>query len=202
MNKKSLTRILWGVITLVMLAAITSACSFDIMDVPEAPTPTKAPVSSTDATKYAEPTEAISTEETSAKENRDAYGVGDTAQVKNVIVSLLSVTESTGSSFNTPSDGNVFVLCEFEIQNNTKEELAVSSMLSFNAYCDDYTCNYSLRALMEKGNSNQLDGTVAVGKKLKGVIGYEVPTDWKELEIHFTPDVWFGKDFVFIATNE
>ena len=74
-------------------------------------------------------------------------------------------------------------------------------MLSFEAYCDDYACPYSLSALLEKGNKNQLDGTVAAGKKLKGVVGYEVPANWKELEISFTPDVWSGKDIVFIATN-
>ena len=37
-------------------------------------------------------------------------------------------------------------------------------------------------ALLEKGDKNQLDGTVAPGKKMNGVIGYEVPADWKELE--------------------
>ena len=54
---------------------------------------------------------------------------------------------------------------------------------------------------MEKGSKNQLDGTVAAGKKFSGVVGYEVPTDWQELEINFTPDVWSGKDITFIATN-
>ena len=53
-------------------------------------------------------------------------------------------------------------------------------------------------ALIEKGNKNQLDGAVAAGKKFNGVIGYEVPTDWKELEVRFTPDFWSGKDIVFI----
>ncbi len=129
------------------------------------------------------------------------FAIGETAQQKDVAVTLVNVTESEGSSFNTPADGNIYVLCEFEIQNNSSKELTVSSLLSFEAYCDDYTCTYSLGALMEKGDKNQLDGTVAAGKKLNGVIGYEVPTDWQELEIHFTPDVWVGKSMVFVATN-
>ena len=69
------------------------------------------------------------------------------------------------------------------------------------ASADDYACTFSLSALMEKGSKNQLDGTVAAGKKFSGVVGYEVPTDWQELEINFTPDVWSGKDITFIATN-
>lgn len=135
------------------------------------------------------------------KEEKSAFYAGETVEMKGINVTLVSVTESEGSAFNAPTDGNVFVLCEFEIANNSAKEIAISSMLSFEAYCDDYTCTFSLGALMEKGSKNQLDGTVAAGKKFNGIIGYEVPTDWKELEIIFTPDFWTGKDITFIATN-
>lgn len=136
-----------------------------------------------------------------SKNEKSAFLLGETAELKNVQVTLASVTESDGSAYNKPTDGNVFVLCEFEIANNSDKEINISSMMSFNAYCDDYTCNYSLTALLEKGNKNQLDGTIAAGKKFNGVIGYEVPTDWNELEVHFTPDFWSGKDITFIATK-
>lgn len=135
------------------------------------------------------------------QETKNAFQVGETAELKGVRVTLVDVTESTGSAYNTPNDGNVFVLCEFEIENDSEEEITVSSIVSFDAYCDDYVCEYSLGALIEKGDKNQLDGTVAAGKKLNGVVGYEVPTDWKELEIAFTPDFWSGKDINFIALH-
>lgn len=136
-----------------------------------------------------------------SKNEKSAFLLGETAEQKNVQVTLASVTESDGSAYNKPTDGNVFVLCEFEIANNSDKEINISSMMSFDAYCDDYTCNYSLTALLEKGNKNQLDGTIAAGKKFNGVIGYEVPADWNELEVHFTPDFWSGKDITFIATK-
>ncbi len=135
------------------------------------------------------------------KEEKNEFYVGETAELKDVSVTLVNVTESTGSQFNTPTDGNVFVLCEFEIANNSSKEINVSSILSFEAYCDDYTCTFSLAALLEKGNKNQLDGTVAAGKKFNGVIGYEVPANWNELEVRFTPDFWSGKDIVFVANK-
>ena len=135
------------------------------------------------------------------KEEKNAFYVGETAELKGVSITLVNVAESTGSQFNTPTDGNVFVLCEFEIANNSNKEINVSSMMSFEAYCDDYACTFSLSALMEKGNKNQLDGTVAAGKKFNGVIGYEVPADWQELEVRFTPDFWSGKDIVFVANK-
>lgn len=91
----------------------------------------------------------------------------------------------------------VFVLVEFEIANNSDSELSVSSMLSFDAYADDYALNYSLSATMESESGSQLDGTIAPGKKMRGEIGYEVTADWSNIEIHFTDNVWSSSDFVF-----
>ena len=53
-------------------------------------------------------------------------------------MSLLNYEESTGSDYNKPSDGKVFVLAEFEIANNSDEELAISSVMSFEAYADSF----------------------------------------------------------------
>lgn len=147
------------------------------------------------------PVDSNSAVDTPTSNTDKIFKVGDIVELDDITVTLLNVTKSTGSQFNKPADGNVFVLCEFEISNNSSEELSVSSMLSFEAYCDDYACDYSLGALMEKGNKDQLDGSVAPGKKMKGVVGYEVPTDWSELEIHYTLDILDSTKIVFVATN-
>lgn len=132
---------------------------------------------------------------------QNSFGVGESAELKDIVVTLVDVQESDGSQFNRPADGNVFVLCEFEIENNSQNEIAVSSLMSFTAYCDDYSCNISLSATIENENKSQLDGQVAAGKKMNGVIGYEVPADWEELEIRFTPNFWSGKEMTFVAVH-
>lgn len=137
----------------------------------------------------------------SSSANAKTFKVGDSVELKGVVVTFLGVTENTGSTYNKPEDGNVFVLCEFEIVNNSKEELAVSSIMSFKAYCDDYACDLSFGALMEKGNKDQLDGSVAAGKKMKGVVGYEVPANWKELEVQYSLNILYDDMIVFIANN-
>lgn len=129
------------------------------------------------------------------------FAVGETAQLNNINVTLLNVSETEGGEFNKPSEGKVFVLAEFEIENNSDKEISVSSVISFEAYSDGYSTNQSLSALLEKGDKNQLDGTIAAGKKMKGVIGYELPKDWSELEIHFTPYFWSNKKIIFKATK-
>lgn len=138
---------------------------------------------------------------TTGSNDNKVFKPGDSVELNDVVVTFVGITKSTGSQFNKPADGKVYVLCEFEIANNSKEDLVVSSMMSFEAYCDDYSCNTSFGALVEKGDKDQLDGTVTAGKKMKGVIGYEVPTDWKELEIQYAPDILSNDKIVFVATN-
>ena len=194
--------VLIGVLVVIILFAVIGAVGSS-NEPKKVETPTQSQNSNIISTKAPEQPTAKVPEQTTApkKIEKTAFLVGETAELKNVQVTLKSVTESTGSAYNKPADGNVFVLCEFDIANTSDSEITVSSLMSFDAYCDDYACTFSLSALMEKGSKNQLDGTVAAGKKFSGVVGYEVPTDWQELEINFTPDVWSGKDITFIATN-
>ena len=123
---------------------------------------------------------------------KEFFAVGETAVQNDVSVTLVSATESMGSTFSEPEDGNVFVICEFEIVNNSTKDLAISSLICFEAYCDDYSITQSLTGLLvdEAKGKNQLDGSVAAGKKMNGVIAYEVPADYTNLEITVSPDFW------------
>lgn len=137
----------------------------------------------------------------SSKEaEKTTFGVGEQVSLNDVFVTMNSVTESSGSQFNKPSDGNTFILCEFSIENNSQKDLGISSIMCFEAYVDDYSTSMDLSALLDS-DKNQLDGTVAAGKKMNGVIGYEAPSDWSEIEIRFTPDFWSGKDITFVYSK-
>lgn len=128
---------------------------------------------------------------------KDTFGLMETAEMNNVQVTMTNYVENYGSEWNQPTDGNVFVLVEFEIANNSNSELAVSSLISFDGYVDGYSASTSFGALMENEQS-QLDGTIAPGMKMRGWIGYEVSAGWRELEIHFTDNVWSNNKFKFL----
>lgn len=127
-----------------------------------------------------------------------SFTVGDTVTKHDVYVTLTDVREFKGE-YMTPADGNVYVAFELEIENKSGESLAVSSLMCFEAYFDDYAANFSLGAQTESG-ATQLDGEIAPGKKMKGAICYEVPSDWATAEIHFNPDL-YGSDFVFVYSK-
>lgn len=131
---------------------------------------------------------------------KKTFGVGETADLNGISVKFDSLTESNGSEFNRPNDGNVFLICDFSIDNQSSKDIAISSIASINAYIDDYSTNLSLSATIESGKT-QLDGAIATGKKMTGAVGYEVPSDWKEIEIRFTPDFWSGNEITFIANK-
>lgn len=136
----------------------------------------------------------------SATLEETTFGVGEQVDLNDVVVTLKSVTESAGSQFNKPSDGNTFILCEFTIENNSNKDLGISSIMCFEAYVDDFSTSMSLSATIDS-DKGQLDGSVAAGKKMNGAIGYEAPENWKEIEIRFTPDFWSGKDITFVYSK-
>ncbi len=138
---------------------------------------------------------------TSTPEEKSKFTVGESAEYKDVIVTLNGVTESEGTDFMKPEDGNVFVLANFSFENNSDKELNISSALSFDAYQDGYSTSISITGLAAKGTEQQLDGTIAPGKKMKGVVAYEVPASYKDLEINVKLDVWSSKNIEFIYSK-
>lgn len=59
----------------------------------------------------------------------------------------------------------------------------------------------SLSAMSDKGNQQQLDGTIADGRKMRGVVGYEVAKDWEKMNIDFKAGFLSGKKFSFVAPH-
>lgn len=143
---------------------------------------------------------AVSAPSTAEASTQTTFGVGETVELNDVVVTLVDVSENDGGNYMSPTDGKEFVVFEFEIENNSSSEITVSSLLSFDAYVDDYATALSLSATISTGKS-QLDGAVAAGKKMNGVIGYEVDPGWSEMEVHFTPSFWTSKDIVFVAAK-
>ena len=135
------------------------------------------------------------------EEAQSALGVGDTADVDGVKVTLNSVTETAGTEIIKPEDWNTFLLCNFTIQNDSDTDLTISSAMCFEAYCDDTSVNLDIMGLStdEAQQAGQLDGDVAVGKNMSGVVAYQVPSGYKKLEVSVQPNILDANtaDFVY-----
>lgn len=186
------------VVTLALMAGLPGCA---IQEKPEGAVTTDRVEVTANAPEETKATEQATQAPEPTEEAKDGYGLGEQAEAEGVAVTLTEVEESTGSDFFTPEDGKVFLICHFDIENNTDEDLTISSILSFDAYVDDYATSMSLSATVSSSEP-QLDGSVAAGKKLAGVIGYEVAQDWSELEVTFNPSVWGKKTLKFIVEKE
>ena len=84
--------------------------------------------------------------------------------------------------------------------NQAEKDITVSSMASFESYCNEIKLDYSVNAftaLAANTDRQQMDGSIAPGSSLSGYLCLEVPTDWMNLEIHYTDQVWKDEGVVF-----
>ena len=141
-------------------------------------------------------TEAKKDDTEEKEEEQKVFAVGDSVESKDITITLVSATES---DIIKPDDGKEFLILNFDIQNNSKSDISISSVTCFEAYCDDYSLNQDIIGLQapEAKDQSQLDGSVAAGKKMNGVIVYQVPTDFKKFEIKVSPGFWSLKDIEF-----
>ncbi|MDI9461293.1 MAG: DUF4352 domain-containing protein [Saccharofermentanales bacterium] len=144
----------------------------------------KAKTDTTKATAEATEKEAEA-EQTEAPVEKDGYSVGETAEEKGVKITFLKCEESEGKELFEPDEGKIFVIAEFEVENNSDDDISISSIISVKAFVDDYAVDTDLSASVVAGDS--LNGKVAPGKKLKGTLGYQLDKDWKKLEIVINP---------------
>lgn len=128
------------------------------------------------------------------------YTLGDVVDWDGVSISFVNGYLSNGDGYFAPSEGNVFVICEFEVSNETSETFMAGSILSFSAFVDDYEVDSSFLA-MASTNMEPFGGDVASGRKMRGIIGYEVPSDWELFEVEYTPDLWGDKTLTFAVSN-
>lgn len=152
--------------------------------------------SSTDSNKpqkvgdIEEVTKTASEPKVTEESTKTAFEVGEIAEYHSIQMTVLGYEISEGGKFSEPESGNEFVFINIEIVNNSEKEVKISSMMSFDAYCDDYKLDYSSKALFALDGKKQLDGSIAPGKRMNGYLGVEVPKDWGTIELFFTDSIW------------
>jgi len=165
----------------------------------------KAKASDTDQSASAETAKKDDSAKEGAKKESTTFGIGDTADFDGVQVKLSSAVLSNGDGqLAKPDDGKYFLGLIFDIDNQSSDDIAVSSAVSFEAYCDDYSLTQDVFGYQapEWDGISQLDGDVAAGKKMNGVICFQVPKDFKTFEISYAPSFWNNKKVTFTMTKD
>ena len=133
----------------------------------------------------------------------DNFGPGDTVDLDGVRITFHGLNETIGDGIFTPNDGKIFAIAEFTVENGTNRQINISSVFGSSAYCDDYLVQESMAAeLGDPQHRDNLTGSIDSGRKMRGIIGYELPSQWQILEIRLQTDWWKGSgsgEIVFVA---
>ena len=127
------------------------------------------------------------------QENVDnEFAVGDVIETSSLKISYLSAGQYTSDNeFLQPKDGYVYYRVEFEFENIGKSDELVSS-LDFECYADGYSVDETYVG------EDTLSATISSGKKVKGAIYYEVPSDAQEIKLEYEINYFTEDKVVFV----
>jgi len=128
----------------------------------------------------------------------DVAGVGDTITISNVDFTLNSAEASTEGQLATSPDEDMFLILDLTVVNNSSDEIALSSILSFSLKGSD-SYEYDLALFVETKGS--LDTTVAPGSTVRGQIAFDVP-ELDSYEFSVTPGLLSDNGYFRVTAGE
>ena len=100
----------------------------------------------------------------------------------------------------TPTEGKEYLVFLLSVENNDDESNYIS-IDNFYGYVDGY--DVSVKHLFnDVENLEILDAKLMPGMKAKGYVAFEVDTNWKEFELHFSDIFDNGSEMIFKVINE
>ena len=133
-------------------------------------------------------------EEQPSEEEVTTFTIGDTIITKDykLTVEGASIIVSDNEYFQ-PDENCEFVEVELTLENTSNDTLTVTPFY-FTSYADGFIIDsYDFDAYMAT-SKNTLSADLPSGKKINGVLCYEVPNDWSELELFVKLSDYFGDD--------
>jgi Domain of unknown function (DUF4352) len=128
------------------------------------------------------------TQATTAPATQSDFKIGQVVSVASTWqITVLSAKTSTGSQFNTPQKpGDLFLVITISVKNISGQSQNMSSALQWNLQ-DSTGQKYNITIDTDAGAT--LDGAVAAGRPLKGVISYEIPKTLHSFTLSFQNDI-------------
>lgn len=185
-----------AIVVIVILAALTGGGDSDSQTASDSSPKKTGQVENTNTasgTKQEENTTPAA--ETEAQEEvSNVFVVGDVVETSDLKITYIGASEWTSDNqFITPADGNVFYRMEFEFENIGDSDQTISSMLNWSCYADGYAADQSWCG------DDQIDATIAPGKKAKGAVYFEVPADAQEIELNYETNFWTEDKVIFVV---
>ncbi len=110
-------------------------------------------------------------------------------------ITVHGVRFTPGEGWWTADEGNIYLLVDVTVENVGDEPVTVSSLMQF-AVQDSEGYTYDITLYPEA--KGKVDGEIGVGRKLRGELAFEIPSDASGLELIFTPNLFMtGQQVIF-----
>jgi hypothetical protein len=135
---------------------------------------------------------------TNAPAGLQTYAVGDIITINTMTFVVLGWERPEGDQFNKPKPGQSFVAVDLLLVNAGDAPVAISSLAQMSLKDgNDQKYTLDLLASTAAGGSAP-DGEIAPGERVRGKVGFAIPTDARDLVLVFDADI-FGSGKVFVA---
>lgn len=125
--------------------------------------------------------------------NNRQYAVGETFKNNLLAITYISVNDNftNYNKYVEIKDGYKVIQASFEFENvGTSDKLA--SSYDFNCYADGYDCNSFWSV-----DDSFFNSTLSSGKKCKGNVYFEVPTNANEITLEYELNAWTSEKVTF-----
>ncbi len=142
-----------------------------------------------------EETEGETEEEKEEDIENTEFGVGEKVKLDGQVVEVTEVEKSQGDDFESPSEGNEFVIVHVAIENNGEDEISYNPF-NFKMKNSDGQIEDEGMLIVDSDTSLS-SGDLAPGGNVSGTLSFEQPKDDDGLELIFEPGFWGTDEIVF-----
>lgn len=139
------------------------------------------------------------TEETSSEANEEVkteFNLGETIELDGAVLTVTNVEKSQGSEFDSPKEGNEYVIVHVKIENSGDENLAYNPF-DFTLKNSNGQITDTAFALVSQ-ETDITSGELAAGGTVEGTIPFEAPVGDTALQLIYTPNWWFDSENITV----
>lgn len=134
-------------------------------------------------------------ESADSEEVSNVFHVGDVVETDNLRITFVSAEQyQEENEFLQPKDGYEYWRFEFNFENISDTDQAVSSMMDWECYADNQKVDQTWL-----GDESGLDATLSSGRTTQGSVYFEIPVDAESIELEYSISFWNSDKIIFIG---
>jgi hypothetical protein len=128
---------------------------------------------------------------------QEIFSVGEQIEISGLVIQVLGVSYPSGTDFVKPKEDYKFVSVDVQVENqgeSIQEITSIAQMYLKDNTGEKYTFHLGAQSIIDSGLP---DDELQPGERIRGQIGFQVPTDAEGLIFVFDAEIFgFGKVFI------